>query len=237
MAYSRSRPFKSFYSEIDEIILVLKKVNLKSNTNLDIKFKDYILSSSVFLAHAELENYIEDIFNLYLRNLSQKKFFDLNEDLRSFLVYKFFKDNNIHQSILMNDEKSIISAIKRESSNGAKHIFDKDLEIIYISGKDIYETYKYPSVKNLQKIYKRIGCDNIFNMISKEIKKNATNILERIGTYRTSLAHTATLSNITSNDLIFALNELKLFVKGLDKTLYKRIVADYNQIFWRSYLH
>ena len=48
MAYSRSRPFKSFYSEIDEIILVLKKVNLKSNTNLDIKFKDYILSSSVF---------------------------------------------------------------------------------------------------------------------------------------------------------------------------------------------
>ena len=108
MAYSRSSPFKSFYSEIDEIILVLKKVNLKSNTNLDIKFKDYILSSSVFLAHAELENYIEDIFNLYLRNLSQKKFFDLNEDLRSFLVYKFFKDNNIHQSILMNDEKEVI---------------------------------------------------------------------------------------------------------------------------------
>lgn len=237
MAYSRSRPFKSFYSEIDEIILVLKKVNLKSNTNLDIKFKDYILSSSVFLAHAELENYIEDIFNLYLRNLSQKKIFDLNEDLRSFLVYKFFKDNNIHQSILMNDEKSIISAIKRESSNGAKHIFDKDLEIIYISGKDIYETYKYPSVKNLQKIYKRIGCESIFDMASREINRNAKGILEQIGTYRTSLAHTATLSHITANDLILVLKDLKLFVNGLDRVIYKKIVNDHKQVFWRNNIH
>lgn len=237
MAYSRSLPFKNFITEIDDIIQVIRKVNLKSHAGLDVKFKEYILSSSVFLAHAEIENYIQDVFSLYLRNLSQKKFFDLNEDLRSFLVYKFFKDNKIHHSLLANDEKSIINIIKKEASNGSKHIFDKDLKITYISGNFIYETYKYPSVKNIQKIYKRIGCDNIFNMISKEIKKNATNILERIGTYRTSLAHTATLSNITSNDLIFALNELKLFVKGLDKTLYKRIVADYNQIFWRSYLH
>lgn len=237
MGYSKSLPFKNFTLEIDEIIQVLRKVNLRSNSNLDLKFKDYILSSSVFLSHAEVENYIQDIFNLYLRNLNQKKFHDLNEDLRSFLVYKFFKDNNIHQSIFMNDEKSIINTIKREVNNGSKHIFDKDLQITSISGVFIYETYKYPSAKNIQKIYKRIGCDNIFNMISREIGKDAKNILERIGTYRTSLAHTANLSNITVNDLIFALNELKFFVKGLDKVLYKKIVADHKQSFWRNHLH
>jgi hypothetical protein len=237
MAYSKSLPFKNFLTEIDEIIKVIRKVSLRSNSSLDSTFKEYILSSSVFLAHAEIENYIQDIFNLYLRSLSQKKFFDLNEDLRSFLVYKFVKDNNIHHSLLANDEKSIMSIIKKEASNGHKHIFDKDLQITYISGKSVYETYKYPSTKNIQKIYKRIGCDNIFNLVSQEIRKNAKNILERIGTYRTSLAHTATLSNMASNDLIFALNELKLFVKGLDKVLYKRIVADYQQIFWRTHLH
>lgn len=237
MAYSRSIPFKNFLTAIDEIIKVIKDVSLASYSSLDLRFKDYILSSSIFLAHAEIENYIEDIFNLYLRSLSQKKFFELNEDLRSFLVYKFFKDNNIHHSVLVNDEKAIMSIIKKEASNGHKHIFDKDLHITYISGKFVYENYKYPSEKNIQKIYKRIGCDNVFNMVSKEIEKNSKNILDRIGTYRTSLAHTATLSNISNNDLIFALNELKLFVKGLDKVLYKRVVADYKQIFWRNNLH
>lgn len=237
MAYSKSLPLKNFLTEIDEIIKVIRKVSLRSNSSLDSTFKEYILSSSIFLAHAEIENYIQDIFNLYLRSLSQKKFFELNEDLRSFLVYKFVKDNNIHHSLLANDEKSIMNIIKKEASNGHKHIFDKDLQITYISGKSVYETYKYPSVKNIQKIYKRIGCDKIFDLVSQEIRKNAKNILERIGTYRTSLAHTATLSNMASNDLIFALNELKLFVKGLDKVLYKRIVADYQQIFWRTHLH
>lgn len=152
-------------------------------------------------------------------------------------MYKFFKDKNIHHSLLTNDEKSIMNIIKTEASNGHKHIFDKDLQITYISGAYVYESYKYPSVKNIQKIYKRIGCDNIFNLVSKDIRKDAKNILERIGTYRTSLAHTASLSNLAPNDVIFALNELKVFVKGLDKVLYKRIVVDYQQIFWRTYLH
>lgn len=72
MAYSKSRPLKDFLTEIDEIIKVIRRS--RSHASLDSKFKEYILSSSIFLAHAEIENYIEDIFNLYLRNLDKKNF-------------------------------------------------------------------------------------------------------------------------------------------------------------------
>lgn len=231
MAYSKSVPFKNFVYEVDEIIKILKKLKLQSSSTLNGKFKEYILFSCVFLAHAEIENYIEDIFKLYIRNLNQKKFLDLNENLRSFLIYKFFQNDGIKNA---KDEKSIINLIKRESTNNSKHFFDKDLSIISIKGEFIYETYKYPSAKNIQKIYKRIGCDDIFDMTSREIRRNAKTILEQLGTYRTSLAHTASLTNVTVDDIIAALNDIKLFVRGLDKVLYKRIVTDYNQNFWRG---
>lgn len=236
MGYARSRPYKDFIFEVDEIIKILKKSNLKSNARLDVRFKSYILASSIFLAHAELENYIQDIFELYIRNLSQKKFFEINEDLRAYLIYKFFRNKDMHLSIFMNDEKKILDEIKKESSNGSKHIFDKDLNIKYIRGSDVYEVYKYPSVKNIQKIYKRIGCHNIFNQISAIIRKNGQSILEQIGTYRTSLAHNANLTGITVNDLIDVLAELKIFVKGLDKVLYNQIVKDYKQLFWKNHI-
>ena len=60
MAYSKSVPFKNFVYEVDEIIKILKKLKLQSSSTLNGKFKEYILFSCVFLAHAEIENYIED---------------------------------------------------------------------------------------------------------------------------------------------------------------------------------
>lgn len=236
MAYSRSIPYKGFCLEVNEIIKILKRSKLKKNSNLDIRFKEYIVASSIFLAHAELENYIKDVFDLYIRNLAQKKFLELNEDLRAYLILKFFSKKNMHISILMKEEGLILKEIKKESSNSSKHIFDKDLCLTYIKGADVYETYKYPSVKNLQKIYKRIGCDNIFNLASAIIKKNSQKILELIGTYRTSLAHNATLTGITIDDLINSLEDLKIFAKGLDNVLYNQIVKDHTQIFWRDYI-
>ena len=71
-------------------------------------------------------------------------------------------------------------------------------------------------------------------MTSREIRRNAKTILEQLGTYRTSLAHTASLTSVTVDDIIATLNDIKLFVRGLDKVLYKRIVTDYNQNFWRG---
>lgn len=234
MSYSYSRPYKEFLISIDEILLTLKKYKLKKNNSLDVSFKDYILASSVFLAHAELENYIQDIFDLYLRNLSNRKSSEIHHELKIFLVYKFMRKNEIYLSVLKKDEKSVFKYIDAELKNSSKHIFDKDLNINMLKGVEVYEELKYPSVKNLIKIYNRLGCNDIFNQVSRELNTDSKKILEQIATYRTSLAHNASLVGITADDIINCLNELKQFTKGLDRVLYKHVVRNYKQVFWYS---
>jgi hypothetical protein len=234
MSYSRSRPFKDFEKSIDDIILVLKMSKLKKNANLDSRFKDYILGSSIFLAHAEIENYIQDIFNLYLMNLSDKRINDIHDELKNYLVYRFMKKNDIYISLVKKDEKRVLDYIHEERKNGSKHIFDKDLNISSLKGAHIYEDSKYPSSKNLPKIYSRLGCNDIFSKVSAIIRQDAKNILEQIGTYRSSLAHTATLVGISVDDIILNLKNLKKFVQGLDRVLYKHIVKNYKEAFWKS---
>lgn len=173
MGYACSRPFKDFENSIQDIIKVLKKSKLKKNSNLDSQFKEYILASSIFLAHAEVENYIQDIFNLYLMNLSNKKINELHDELKNFLVYRFMKKNDIHLSLVRKEEKRVLEYIDGERKNDSKHIFDKDLNIENLKGVHVYEDSKYPSLKNLPKIYNRLGCYDIFNQVSKLIHQDA----------------------------------------------------------------
>lgn len=234
MSYSYSRPYKEFLISIDQILQTLRKSKLKRNNGLEISFKEYILASAVFLAHAELENYIQDIFDLYLRNLSDKKSSEIHHALKIFLVYKFMRKNEIYLSVLKKDEKSVFKYIDTELKSSSKHIFDKDLNIHMLKGAEVYEELKYPSSRNLMKIYNRLGCTDIFNQVSREISKDSKSILEQIGTYRTSLAHNASLIGVSADDIIICLNDLKIFTKGLDRVLYKHIVSNYKQVFWYS---
>ncbi len=235
MGYARSRPYKDFCNEIDNIISILK--GSQKNKNLEGIYKDYIHASAIFLAHAELENYIQDTFNLFIKNLNSIKFSDLNENLRAFLIFKFFNfEQNLPLLLSKKQESEIISYIKKETVK-SPHLFDKNMHLpTFFKGSHVYETFKYPSEKNLNKVYNRIGCQNIFNLISSEVKKNAKNILSQLSTYRTTLAHGNGLVGVSVDDLLRILQDIKIFAKGLDRVLYKQVAKDYKEAFWKCNL-
>ncbi|MFH4201971.1 hypothetical protein WAJ61_21480, partial [Acinetobacter baumannii] len=76
-----------------------------------------------------------------------------------------------------------------------------------LKGDFLYERKKYPSVDNLNIIYKRIGIKKIFNEVSRELKSDAQSYLESLSSLRTTLAHNGELVGISFDDVILSLEK------------------------------
>jgi hypothetical protein len=236
MAYKRSRARAALQGAYSGILATVKSANKNAP---DPKIRDYVVAASIFLAHAELENYIADLFESFAMAACVRvsKGSALPELLRSHLfIEKANLKSIIGSFIAGKSEERLLRSFAYALKNSPGSIINDGVPLTAFVGKDIYTTQKYPSLDNLRKVFLRIGVSNVFDRASAHLHQDAAALLESLGSLRTQLAHTGTLPGISPRDVRDRLKDTERFVGAIDRVMFKETSANLGPATWSSHM-
>jgi hypothetical protein len=228
------KSLKSAYTDI------LKRIKIVNNARTDPKIKEYVIAAAIFLAHAEIENFITDIFSGYASGAQSiaKKGSQLPKELQSHLFLSKANTQTIFGNFVANgSEEKLLKSFISSLSGHAGAIVNDSVPLKLFSGKDIYTSKKYPSKDNLKIIFYRIGIDKVFAKCDAELGRNSLSLIESLACLRTQLAHTgtSTLPGISCNDVCDRIKGAELFVGGIDRLIYRSMTSQFGSKAWIDY--
>lgn len=234
MPYAATRARKQLDAEFQEIIRRLRIAKRKKTAT---EMREYAVAAAVFLAHAEIENYVSDVFDALADLISTMapRGSQLPKALRSHL---FLVRGNIQVHIgarlAGGGERELLQSIENGLSGSAGTVVNDALALAPISGKEIYTDFKYPSIKNLERLLTRIGVSNPRGQLNGIIGRNVVALLESLASLRTSLAHNAALPGIAVPDIVSRISDAAVFVRALDRLLYREARRLCSDADWRA---
>lgn len=234
MSYRISKARKAFEQAINEIAQTVKSVNTQSYPS---NHSDYIFAASIFLAHAEIENYFSDVLsgiaNLYSKHSETSR--NLPPSLRAHLLLS--KSNLVKlvgEKIAGGSEKDLIKKLSNHLQNAHSFAADSAFPVVQFRGIDIYENKKYPSLDNIDRVLARIGIEKVQNNINRIAKRDAVSLLESLASLRTALAHNASLPGVGQRDIVNRIAECKKFTAALDRLLHEHVKKTHPSSAWNQ---
>jgi hypothetical protein len=128
------------------------------------------------------------------------------------------------------DEGKLLARLSPQM-NHYKILNDNDLFSNQITPNLIIGTKKYPSIKNLNLLYNRIGINRILIEIQKKGKKDYEMMLKSFLDVRETLAHQKA-PNITFDDVIRHYRNISEIVGMLDRVTYSYLLKRSGSRFW-----
>ena len=220
------------YSDIDARLLSV------SISRIDPQIRDYVIAAAIFLAHAELENYIADIFSDFASGVQAiaTKGSQLPGELQSHLFLSKANARAVFGKYVGgNSEKELLKSFMIALRGHAGTIVNDSATMAPFTGKDIYAKQKYPSEDNLNKLFYRIGIDKVFDKLSAYLKRDSAALLESLGSLRTQLAHTGNLPGVSCKDIRDRIRDTERFVGAIDRLMYKSISSNFGSSVWVSH--
>lgn len=218
---------------------IKKRIRKAENKKIDVEIREYVVSAAIFLAFAEIENYIADAFSDFstCTGANVTKGSKLPGNLRPHLFLHRSNASSIFGNfIVSNSEKEIFRSLSAALGGYAGSYINDALPLQGFAGRDVYTTIKYPSEKNLEKLFLRIGVDKIFDKLSALLGEDAKASLQSISSLRTQLAHTGAMPGVSSKDVRGRLDSAERFVGAMDKVLYQVTASNFSAAQWRIYL-
>lgn len=235
MAYSKSKARASLEASLADVTLRVRSAQTKG---IPVDVKEYAIAAAIFLAHAELENYIEDSFSSIAKGVvvAYMSGSPIPKDLRAHL---FLTKSNLKDAFGKflggSSEKDLIKAVRVALDGDSVNLLFSSAKAPFVSGKDIYGMIKYPSERNLAKLFSRLGINKVFDELSKHLKQDSKVLLESIGSLRTQLAHTGALPGVSPKDVRKKIDDTARFVRAMDRVLYSFLCGAYSELHWKTY--
>jgi hypothetical protein len=236
MSYKTSRARRQLQLAYDDI---KKRINTAEKKQVDPELREYVIAASIFLAFAEIENYIGDTFSAFATCVQSNttKGTELPGNLRPHL---FLQKSNAHSIfgnfMVSNSEKDLFRSFSTALNGHSGAFVDNSIALHAFSGRDIYTTIKYPSEKNLEKLFFRVGVDKVFAVLNKHLGEDAKALLASISSLRTQLAHTGVLPGVSCKDVKNRLISTERFVGAIDRVIYKVTTSHFGGAQWNAHL-
>lgn len=230
MPYSKSLARQDFESEFFRIKKLAKKSSFASSP-ISYDHKQLIFQSCIFNLSARIEDYTKSLIEGILFNYRSRgaKLSDLHENIR---IKGIIDNQTIHYRNYYNqsDEKKLIQNLSIKK--GTFNLLDDDIVFVnQVKSINIISTNKYPSVKNLKKIYNRIGIEDIVAKINAESKRDLKTAFESFLNLRESIAHQSP-PNITFQDVERHYDNVKQYINFIDRIVYKHICKFSTSKYW-----
>ncbi|MBC7489273.1 MAG: hypothetical protein H7240_04080 [Glaciimonas sp.] len=220
MAYSVSRQRAHFELQLEELI---RKLRLGSKKGIPTELREFAIAAAIFLAHAEIENFFVDVLDGFAQafTIGAPTPGSLPSKLRAHLICEKFALNKISNKVVANGgEQEIFASIEKWFQSPQLPLITGSAPMVILTGLDIYGDYSYPSVKNVERILRRVGIGNPKGELNKIGKTDIVGKLESVASLRTALAHSAVLPGVSVGDVILRLKSLKKFAQAFDRLLY-----------------
>jgi len=231
MSYSKSSARIEFESEALKLKNLAQKISYNYSP-LSYDHKQLIFQSCIFLLCARIEDYTKNFLENILYNYRTKgaKLKDLPENTRIKTIIDHQKDH-FKSFYNQEDEKKLIGKLSFSSNISYQLIFDENPFTNQIRVGNIIATNKYPSIKNLNKVYNRLGIDNITSKINIKASKDLKTSFESFLSLRESIAHQSTTS-ITIDDVKRHFLNVIEYINYIDRIVYSHICKTSKSIFW-----
>lgn len=231
MAYSKSLARE----ELDLEALRLKKLAQKisyNNSPLTYDHKQLIYQSCIFLLSARVEDYTKNFIESILYNYRNKgaQLKQIPENSRVKAIIDNHKDH-FKSYYNQEDEKKLITKLKLANTS-YQLIFDDNVFTNQIKPHNIIATNKYPSLKNLNKVYNRLGIDNIVGKINEKSGKDLKTAFDSFLSQREAIAHQSSTS-LTYDDIKRHFSNCLEFINWIDRIVYSHICKTSSSIFWK----
>lgn len=193
--------------------------------------RDAVYQNCVFQLSALLEDYLQSVSRSWFDNLQSMGANNsaLPEYTRTMILLKY-QEEAFKRFIGLGDESSFSTKILEEKSvfsvlDSSKAIPDCDLNDLIISDK------KFPSIRNFDKLFKRLGIEKIYGKISMRTKSTFDLNLQSFMDMRNALAHECPPS-ITHVDVGRYFQQIELWIGAIDRIFYSHVVKTSGSPAW-----
>lgn len=236
MTYQKSNARSAFEAEIQTICGNLQLVEV--TPAIPSAIRDYSIAAAIFLAHAEIENFFNDLLEEVARGFSLPILTasNLPSALQAHLIYeKFGLDQFAVRILRKTGEQENSQAIARWFSSPYRNLLDVSMPLGFqLCGDDLRGPYSYPSIDNVIKVLKRLGIGDPRGKLNAELNRDVLGLLKSLSDLRTQLAHSAQLPGVSVGDVIQRLNDSSAFVEAFDKLIYATVTACISHAEWIS---
>lgn len=215
--YRRSAPRQEALERLNRL---KKGARLASSKSIPRDVMHLTYHSAIFQACATLEEYLKQIFDHWLYELRRLNLNGTHVPPRARFSYIGRELSDAFSRFsYAGDEKDLALRIEAKSSEIDFALGNRPA-LPHFTGEFAYKGKKYPSPNNIRSLYARIGCDNIFDRLSREMKADAELKLRAFNDIRTAIAHSEP-PDITLLDVFRNLDDVGILIRSLDKVSHR----------------
>ncbi len=221
----------------ERLIEITKRLRRADKNGVPPELREYAIAAAIFLSHAEVENFFGDILAriamAYSNGVAHSS--GLPSRLRAHLVVEKLNLQSIAAKFSnKTGEPAILDEVQRWFASPLSCLLNDSQPLGVFDGKDIHGDYGYPSIKNIERVLRRVGIGDPGGKLNGTAKRDVMSLLESVGDLRIALAHSASLPGISCCDVIDKLSDLKAFVAAMDRTLYFHVRSSLPDSAWKA---
>jgi hypothetical protein len=233
MPYRMSSARKAFDAEVAQLVTDLRSAH--QGKALNATMRTHIVCSCVLLGMARLEVYVADLITDWLNEVNGSGVVSsrLPQRLRAFYLHDSGVVNAFKSLLVSEDEGSFLTSVGGSLSSASYHLAIDTSPAPKLYPKRLIEDKKYPSPKNVHRLFYRVGFESIFNELNRSAKADMKLILQSFNDIRTAVAHEGVPPGASYKDIIRHLRDVQRFVYHLDRVMYKHVSVHSGSATWK----
>jgi hypothetical protein len=232
MAYRRSRARTQFDAEIREILRIVGEAHSKKCSSAAVR--EYALCNAILLTSAKLESYLEDLVADWAASIRSKGITTerLPRRTRAFLLNQPTIISAYRRFFAEEDEAALLTKIETTIAQAQYEFALDGRGLPVFHAKVLYADRKYPSPKNLRRLFDRLGIENIFIELNKLAKRDAEGMLTSFNDLRTELAHVGMPVGVPATDIKNRIRDTAAMVGYIDRVFFRSVRASVGSDCW-----
>jgi len=194
--------------------------------------RQLVFHASVFHLSAALEDYLLQSLTAWMFEVQRRTGANtlLPTRLRKFLFLKA-NEGTLRNLVVTGSEKEALDRMDGPHS-GLVWLRDSDLVPNYRFYDPAIRDKKFPSVDNMDALFRRFGIDNIIDKMSRKSRSDVALTLKSFIDVRNSIAHEAP-PELTEDDLERHFGSVDRWVSLIDRILHSQVIRASGRDYWQ----
>ena len=219
MPYRRSVHRKDFDNRVGLLLKEAYKAQRRVKS-VSSEHRDMIFQCAIFQTSAAIESYNRLIIESWIQKLRTKSISHIPVSARAFILVERLK-GVIGKYNLLKDEAWVLSEISKSHWPWGL-IMATGPTPPALNGAALHAHTSYPSEKNIERLYNRLGLSGMINKLGAEMKRDASILIESFQSVRTALAHSSP-PPISITDVTRLLDDARILVAAIDRIMFRHI--------------
>jgi hypothetical protein len=234
MPYTRSRARKLFESDLASIVLTIRAAY--SGQCLSGPVREFALCSAVLLCSAKIESYLEDLLADWARAVMAQGVTTerLPRTTRAFLMNQQALGAAYRRFIADEDEIALLGRLEALIGATAFEFAFDGRQLPRFSVPSLYSDRKYPSPKNLKRLFARFGIAHVFNAMDRVARRDTEALLKSFNDLRTEMAHVGMPVGLSDVDIKKHLVNVQVIVRSMDRMFFQHVTKTVGSNCWTS---